>query len=76
MAAGYPYGGAIPEPLSTLGATAMGQGVTSCPSPVPQVPEASVPPAPASPTGCVPGALGDQSREKQSTDSGTFSLGL
>ncbi|OXB59730.1 hypothetical protein ASZ78_012651 [Callipepla squamata] len=41
-----------------------------------EVPEASVPPAPASPTGCTPGALGDQSREKQSTDSGTFSLGL
>uniref|UniRef100_A0A8C9F4S3 Purinergic receptor P2X 3 n=1 Tax=Pavo cristatus TaxID=9049 RepID=A0A8C9F4S3_PAVCR len=31
---------------------------------------------PTSPTGCAPGALGDQSREKQSTDSGTFSLGL
>eukprot|EP00076_Gallus_gallus_P004873 NP_001316145.1 P2X purinoceptor 3 [Gallus gallus] len=41
-----------------------------------EVPEASVSPAPTSPTVCAPGALGDQSREKQSTDSGTFSLGL
>ncbi|XP_066853663.1 P2X purinoceptor 3 isoform X3 [Anser cygnoides] len=41
-----------------------------------EVPEASVPPASTSPTTCAPGAMGDQSREKQSTDSGTSSLGL
>lgn len=65
-----------PKAPSTLGATAAGQGVTLRPFSIPQVPEASVPPASSSPSGCTPGALGDQSREKQSTDSGTFSLGL
>ncbi|RLV97222.1 hypothetical protein DV515_00011986 [Chloebia gouldiae] len=32
--------------------------------------------APATPSACPPGALGTCSRDKQSTDSGTFSLGL
>ncbi|XP_075568775.1 P2X purinoceptor 3 [Pelecanus crispus] len=41
-----------------------------------EVPEAGVPAPPASPTACPPGALGGCSRDKQSTDSGTFSLGL
>ncbi|KAM6074308.1 P2X purinoceptor 3 isoform 2-T2 [Chlamydotis macqueenii] len=41
-----------------------------------EVPEASVPAPPASPTACAPAALGGCSRDKQSTDSGTFSLGL
>lgn len=35
-----------------------------------------MPPAPSSPTAGAPRAMGDQSREKQSTDSGTSSLGL
>uniref|UniRef100_A0A8C5ISE6 Uncharacterized protein n=1 Tax=Junco hyemalis TaxID=40217 RepID=A0A8C5ISE6_JUNHY len=42
-------------------------------SPAPQVSEAGVP---ATPSACPPGALGTCSRDKQSTDSGTFSLGL
>lgn len=46
------------------------------PSPAPQVPEADIPATPASPTACPPGPLGTCSRDKQSTDSGTFSLGL
>ncbi|KAK2525297.1 hypothetical protein Q9233_009008 [Columba guinea] len=41
-----------------------------------EVPEASVPTPPASPMVCPPGALGGCGRDKQSTDSGTFSLGL
>ncbi|XP_075019851.1 P2X purinoceptor 3 isoform X5 [Calonectris borealis] len=41
-----------------------------------EVPEAGVPAPPTSPTACPPGALGGCSRDKQSTDSGTFSLGL
>ncbi|PKK17424.1 purinergic receptor P2X, ligand gated ion channel, 3 [Columba livia] len=41
-----------------------------------EVPEASVPAPPASPMVCPPGALGGCGRDKQSTDSGTFSLGL
>ncbi|XP_014796144.1 PREDICTED: P2X purinoceptor 3 [Calidris pugnax] len=41
-----------------------------------EVPEAGVPVPPASPTECPPGALGGCSRDKQSTDSGTCSLGL
>ncbi|KAM6133117.1 P2X purinoceptor 3 [Phoenicopterus ruber ruber] len=41
-----------------------------------EVPEAGVPAPPASPTACPPRALGGCSRDKQSTDSGTFSLGL
>ncbi|KAM9223498.1 P2X purinoceptor 3 [Leptosomus discolor] len=41
-----------------------------------EVPEAAIPAPPASPTECPPGALGGCSRDKQSTDSGTFSLGL
>ncbi|KAM6205413.1 P2X purinoceptor 3 [Sarcoramphus papa] len=41
-----------------------------------EVPEAGVPAPPASPTACPPRALGVCSRDKQSTDSGTFSLGL
>ncbi|XP_023784177.1 P2X purinoceptor 3 [Cyanistes caeruleus] len=40
-----------------------------------EVSEAGVPATPASPTACPPGALGACSRDKQSTDSGTFSLG-
>ncbi|XP_055578305.1 P2X purinoceptor 3 isoform X3 [Falco biarmicus] len=40
------------------------------------VPAAGVPMAPTSPTECPPGALGLCSRDKQSTDSGAFSLGL
>ncbi|XP_074903277.1 P2X purinoceptor 3 isoform X2 [Buteo buteo] len=40
------------------------------------VPEAGMPAPPTSPTACPPGALGGCSRDKQSTDSGTFSLGL
>ncbi|KAM9267058.1 P2X purinoceptor 3 [Cariama cristata] len=41
-----------------------------------EVPEAGAPVPPASPTVCPPMALGGCSRDKQSTDSGTFSLGL
>ncbi|XP_049676053.1 P2X purinoceptor 3 isoform X3 [Accipiter gentilis] len=41
-----------------------------------EVPEAGMPAPPTSPTACPPGALGGCSRDKQSTDSGTFSLGL
>ncbi|XP_042640862.1 P2X purinoceptor 3 [Tyto alba] len=41
-----------------------------------EVPEASVPAPPASPTACPLGALGGCTRDKQSTDSGTFSLSL
>ncbi|XP_029862982.1 P2X purinoceptor 3 [Aquila chrysaetos chrysaetos] len=41
-----------------------------------EVPEAGVPAPPTSPTACPLGALGGCSRDKQSTDSGTFSLGL
>ncbi|KAM6359142.1 P2X purinoceptor 3 [Alca torda] len=41
-----------------------------------EVPEAGIPAPPASPTACAPGALGGCSRDKQSTDSGTCSLGL
>ncbi|XP_037257970.1 P2X purinoceptor 3 isoform X2 [Falco biarmicus] len=41
-----------------------------------EVPAAGVPMAPTSPTECPPGALGLCSRDKQSTDSGAFSLGL
>ncbi|XP_075357802.1 P2X purinoceptor 3 [Mycteria americana] len=41
-----------------------------------EVPEAGVPAPPASPTACPRGVLGGCSRDKQSTDSGTFSLGL
>lgn len=51
-------------------------GADEVPVPAPQVPEASVPPAPSSPTAGAPGVMGDQGREKQSTDSGTSSLGL
>ncbi|RMB97954.1 hypothetical protein DUI87_25432 [Hirundo rustica rustica] len=41
-----------------------------------EVSEDVVPATPASPKACPPGALGACSRDKQSTDSGTFSLGL
>ncbi|XP_074698026.1 P2X purinoceptor 3 isoform X1 [Strix aluco] len=41
-----------------------------------EVPEVGVPAPPASPTACPPAALGGCSRDKHSTDSGTFSLGL
>ncbi|XP_071415654.1 P2X purinoceptor 3 [Pithys albifrons albifrons] len=41
-----------------------------------EVPEAGAPTTPATPTACPPGALGPCTRDKQSTDSGTFSLGL
>ncbi|KAM6115166.1 P2X purinoceptor 3 [Pterocles gutturalis] len=41
-----------------------------------EVSEAGVPMPPASPTAGAPGALGGCSRDKQSTDSGTCSLGL
>ncbi|XP_074442834.1 P2X purinoceptor 3 [Larus michahellis] len=41
-----------------------------------EVPEAGMPAPSTSPTACPPGALGGCSRDKQSTDSGTCSLGL
>ncbi|KAJ7420792.1 purinergic receptor P2X 3 [Willisornis vidua] len=41
-----------------------------------EVPEAGAPTTPATPTACPPSALGPCTRDKQSTDSGTFSLGL
>ncbi|CAM9498011.1 unnamed protein product [Bubo scandiacus] len=41
-----------------------------------EVPEVGVPAPPVSPTACRPTALGGCSRDKHSTDSGTFSLGL
>ncbi|XP_075282581.1 P2X purinoceptor 3 isoform X2 [Opisthocomus hoazin] len=41
-----------------------------------EVPEAGVPAPPASPTACPPSVLGGCGRDKQSTDSGTFSLSL
>ncbi|XP_066178345.1 P2X purinoceptor 3 isoform X1 [Sylvia atricapilla] len=41
-----------------------------------EVSEAVLPTTPASPKACPPGALEASSRDKQSTDSGTFSLGL
>lgn len=52
------------------------QRLIQCPSPAPQVSEDILPTTPASPKACPPGALEASSRDKQSTDSGTFSLGL
>uniref|UniRef100_A0A8B9J018 P2X purinoceptor n=1 Tax=Amazona collaria TaxID=241587 RepID=A0A8B9J018_9PSIT len=64
--------GSAPDPCGSL---AMGQGLTQGPPAAPQVPEVDMVPSPGSPTAPAPGGLGLCPRDKQSTDSGTFSLG-